>query len=524
MPEEDPQKHTIVIISDLHMGGSPPGHPASADLGTSICSSYEQLTSFIEWVSSRGSDAPIEMVLAGDVVDFLAEDTLDDGRNYSEVWTASESRAIEKLDRIVQRSRENFEKGPFDALRDLVTNGNRLVILIGNHDVELSLPSVRRRLRELVAPEGGADFEYIFDGEAYTIGDLLIEHGNRYDRFNQIDHNLLRQERALVSRGIPTEALTVGSDIFQAPPGTFLVIHLINKLKAKYRFRDLLKPETEAVIPLLLFLEPSCKPLLESILTLYPALQSLPSRGMQSAVVPKRPGDLRAEEAEPNASSTPTVDELLRNMLGSDSSEFIDQSQETDEDEGNMNARRSFRSAMGPVLDGLADFHSNLTTFISAIPKTRFHLLRRILLRALNENCFNSSVEAPEYHEAAEELSRHGRFSTVVFGHTHLPKKVPLHGGRATYYNCGTWADIIRLPPSLRYEDKFGLDAVEKFVSALRSNAYDKYITTMTTYVEVTMEGNCVRDSGLYVYCGESEPRVPFDEYQRRCARSEPTS
>lgn len=523
MLEENPQKRTIFVISDLHMGGSPPGHPAAADLGTSICSSYEQLTSFIEWVSSRGSDAPIEMVLAGDVVDFLAEDTLDDGRSYSEVWTASESRAIEKLDRIVQRSRENSEKGPFDALRDLVTNGNRLVILIGNHDVELSLPGVRRRLRELVAPEGGADFEYIFDGEAYTIGELLIEHGNRYDRFNQIDHNLLRQERSLVSRGIPTEALTAGSDIFQAPPGTFLVIHLINKLKAKYRFVDLLKPETEAVIPLLLFLEPSCKPILESILKLYPALQSLPSRGMQSAVVTKRAGDLRSE-AEPKTSSTLTVDDLLRNMLGPDSAEFIDQSQENGEDEGNMNARRTFKSAVGPVLDGFADFHSNLTTFISAIPKTRFHLLRRILLRALNENCFNSSVEAPEYRDAAEELSRHGRFSTVVFGHTHLPKKVPLHGGRATYYNCGTWADIIRLPPSLRYEDKYGLDAVEKFVSALRSNTYDEYITTMTTYVEVTMEGNRVRDSGLYVYCGEKEPRVPFAEYEQRGARSESAS
>lgn len=523
MLEENSQRRTIVVISDLHMGGSPPGHHAAADLGTSICSSYKRLTSFIEWVASRGGDTPIEMVLAGDVVDFLAEDTLADGRSYSEVWTASESRAIEKLDRIVHRSRENSEKGPFDALRDLVKNGNRLVILIGNHDVELSLPGVRRRLRELVAPAGGADFEYIFDGEAYAIGDLLIEHGNRYDRFNQIDHNLLRQERALVSRGITTETLTVGTDIFQAPPGTLLVIHLINKLKTKYRFVDLLKPETEAVIPLLLFLEPSCKPLLEAILKLYPAFRSISSRGLQSAVLPKRPGDLRAE-AELNASATPAVDELLRNMLGSDSAEFIDQIEHNYDDTGKMNARQSWKSAIGPVLDGLADLRFDLSNIMSAIPNTRFHLLRRILLRALNENCFNSSVEAPEYRDAAEELLRCGRFSTVVFGHTHLPKKVPLHGGRATYYNCGTWADIIRLPANLRHEDKRGLDTVKKFVSALRLNSYGEYITTITTYVEITMEGDRVCDSGLYVYCGEKEPRVPFDEYEQRFDRSESTS
>lgn len=523
MREDNVQQRIIVVISDLHMGGSPPGDPAAGDLGTSICSSYERLASFIEWVGSRGGDTPIELVLAGDVVDFLADDTFTDGRSYSEVWTTSESRAIEKLDRIVQRSRGNSKKGPFDALRDLVKKGNRLVILIGNHDVELSLPGVRRRLREHVAPEGGADFEYIFDGEAYTIGDLLIEHGNRYDRFNQIDHNLLRQERSLVSRGIPTETLTVGTELFQAPPGTFLVIHLINKLKTKYRFVDLLKPETEAVIPLLLFLEPSCKPLLEAILKLYPALRSLPSRGLQSAVLTKRAGDL-GPDARPNASSTPVVDELLQRMLGSDSIELIDQTQQDYDDAGNMNASRSSKSAISRVLDGLADFRFDLSTIMSAIPNTKFHLLRRILLRALNENCFNSSVEAAEYRDAAEELSRNGRFSTVIFGHTHLPKKVLLHEGRAKYYNCGTWADIIRLPANLRHEDERGLDAVEKFVSALRLNSYDEYVTTMATYVEVTMEGDRVHESGLYVYCGEEEPRVPLDEYEQRDVRTEATS
>lgn len=516
MLKENAQRRTIIVISDLHMGGSPPGHPTAADLGTSICSSYKRLTSFIEWVASRGGDTPIELVLAGDVVDFLADDTLEDGRSYSEVWTTCESRAIKKLDRIVQRSRENSDKGPFDALHDLVKNGNRLVILIGNHDVELSLPGVRRHLREYVAPVGGADFEYIFDGEAYTIGDLLIEHGNRYDRFNQIDHSSLRHERSLISRGILTETMTVGTELFQAPPGTLLVIHLMNKLKTKYRFVDLLKPETEAVIPLLLFLEPSCKPLLEAILKLYPAFRSLPSRGLKSPVLTKRAGDTKSR-VKPNASSTPTVDELLRKMLGPDSAEFIEQ--DYDDDSGNMSSSRSTKSAVGRVLDGLADFRFNMSTIMSAIPNTRFHLLRRILLRALNENCFDSSVEAAQYHDAAEELSRHDRFSTVVFGHTHLPKKVPLHGGRATYYNCGTWADIIRLPANLRHEDKRGLDAIEKFVTALRLNSYSEYVTTMTTYVEVTIEGNRVRDSGLYVYCGEQEPRVPFDEYEQRGAR-----
>src|SRR5262249_37777826 len=140
----------------------------------------------------------------------------------------------------------------FDALRTFTGRRGRLTLLLGNHDVELSFPQVRRRLFQYLDAEALTRITFIYDGEAYAVGDALIEHGNRYDGFNVIDHDRLRRVRSLQSRrqAIPPEYA------FAPPPGSRLVASIMNPIKQMYPFVDLLKPETEAVVPMLLALEP----------------------------------------------------------------------------------------------------------------------------------------------------------------------------------------------------------------------------------------------------------------------------
>ena len=54
--------------------------------------------------------------------------------------------------------------------------GGELTLLLGNHDLELSMPQVRLALAERLGSEGKR-FNFIFDGEAHVRGQLLIEHG-----------------------------------------------------------------------------------------------------------------------------------------------------------------------------------------------------------------------------------------------------------------------------------------------------------------------------------------------------------
>ncbi len=107
-------------------------------------------------------------------------------------------------------------RGVLAALRTLCTAGAHLSLLLGNHDVELALQRVRDWL---IAQLGGpaANLRLIYDGEAYTRGELLVEHGNRYDRWNQIDHSALRQECSTFSLGLPIDE-RLRSRFFFLPP------------------------------------------------------------------------------------------------------------------------------------------------------------------------------------------------------------------------------------------------------------------------------------------------------------------
>src|SRR5690554_6052527 len=120
----------VFVISDLHLGGESP----------SMMSKPEQLAEFIRGLSERLSNNDTgELVIAGDFIDFLA---VEDFKR----WTPDPDEAVAKL-------RETTEKPSpfapiFDALSELLASVSiqRLVILIGNHDTELTIPQVQAAL------------------------------------------------------------------------------------------------------------------------------------------------------------------------------------------------------------------------------------------------------------------------------------------------------------------------------------------------------------------------------------------
>jgi UDP-2,3-diacylglucosamine pyrophosphatase LpxH len=258
----------LFVISDLHLGGRPHSEEKDAPPGSQICTANLELISFIDWIGALEGDA-VELVVNGDIVDFLMED--DYGFNNQVVpWQPDENQVLERLKTIIERTRLANGRSPFDAMATLLEKGRSLTFMLGNHDVELSLPAVRRYLEDEVLKVGGhGRFRFIYDGEAYVKGDLLIEHGNRYDPWNIIDHSSLRQERSMLSRGWGANMRARPSGQFAPPPGSFMVTHVINQLKRQYRFVDLLKPENHAVVPILLAIHPNLKYVLASALQFF---------------------------------------------------------------------------------------------------------------------------------------------------------------------------------------------------------------------------------------------------------------
>src|SRR4051794_37756924 len=113
----------ILIISDLHLGGRPDEVDAPGKItlpGFQICHAHGELVGFVRWVMTQGQGMPpedLELVINGDLVDYLADDDLDGASLRAQVWTADEEQAIRKLDRIVKRTRVDGGDGVFQALK-----------------------------------------------------------------------------------------------------------------------------------------------------------------------------------------------------------------------------------------------------------------------------------------------------------------------------------------------------------------------------------------------------------------------
>ena len=92
----------IHVISDLHLGGeSEPGNR-----GFRICTHEAELASFIDSLTQLPGPA-IELVINGDVVDFLAERIGDKPPHFS-AFHYPEQNAVDCLDCIVERSADVF--------------------------------------------------------------------------------------------------------------------------------------------------------------------------------------------------------------------------------------------------------------------------------------------------------------------------------------------------------------------------------------------------------------------------------
>src|SRR5436190_11150565 len=118
----------LYVVSDLHIGGQK--QVDGTDFQMCRGPNRERLAQFCRWIRDDGKAAyDRHLVLAGDIVDFLAE------KDASESFVAFEPddrRASEKLLRILNASSEVW-----NALREFVESGGALTMMLGNHDIEL---------------------------------------------------------------------------------------------------------------------------------------------------------------------------------------------------------------------------------------------------------------------------------------------------------------------------------------------------------------------------------------------------
>lgn len=400
----------LYSVSDLHFGGAP---------GFQIFNQGARLAALIDHLQARPPERQVALVLNGDICDFLAE---------PDAAYLSPDRAVAMLERIMG---DDAFAPVFHALgRFARTPGRLLVLGLGNHDVELALPQVQEwLLRALCGDDAAARGRVLWamDGRGFTAqvgaARVFCSHGNEVDAWNLVDHQALGRVADAQARG-------------QAPPpwdpnaGTQLVIDVMNGIKRRFPFVDLLKPETRVVPPLLLALDPSSLGVLRRFgAILYRKVRGTLQSGFLSEPVPQDDGAEAALRAllTPRAASArhPSAEALLRQM----------------EDD--------FRAGRRP-LDVLGDARSEELLGAAQYVWDRLtgrppeEALRAALLDWLQGD---QSFELATRDETAQRLddATDPEVDFVIAGHTHLQRALPRRRGRGTYFNSGTWIRLIRL-------------------------------------------------------------------------------
>lgn len=457
--------HELFVISDLHIGGRA---GSDAERGSCINTHMPLLTQFVHAVAARSRALPlrVELVINGDFFDFLAEE-VPSGSPWS-AFIADADEALQVFTAIRARHRPFFK-----ALRALLRAGADLTLLLGNHDLELSLPAVRAELLAGLRTSGHGRVRFVYDGEAHGVGDVLIEHGNRYDGYNVVDFDGLREHRSALSRrGTLAAALA-----FEPPVGSRLVESVMNPIKRDYGFIDLLKPENEAVVPLLVALDPG---LLADMERLWRLARLKREAGFNTSKTPGEPA-WASQIGVPQAGSA-GPGSVLREMLA----DTLDSAELAQLEALAAEAEAAPASQIG-ALDGLRRAWSLLRQQVGGFEwDRRMNILLAALRRLQHDLSFDPGWETESLKQHVMALGRRG-FAVVVLGHTHLARQMSPAPG-LVYLNTGTWADLMRLPAGLFDADaRVARQVLDGFVVDLRAHHYTPYLAFTPSYAHVVV-------------------------------------
>jgi predicted phosphodiesterase len=435
------------VVSDLHLGGVAGFQMFSAGIQfKKLCENIAALTN---------NDNPTLLLINGDFVDFLAEPDANYWNGTTATWL---------LTNIA--GRREF-KPVFEGLQKFVSKpGSRLVIVLGNHDLELSLPDVKAKLVELIAgnvESRRSRIEFSLDGTGYRFqvgsATALATHGNEVDKSNFTRFDILNQ----IIRELQLDGVSQVAASWKPSAGTVFVIDAVNKLKKQFPFVDLLKPESVAFLCLVI-LAPSNLAMADEFASMV-ASTSLNERNRPAS-------ERRFLELDPADSDGPRLGGAA---LERKANAFVRKPNLNVDDliygstDGTLGVSDWIESARTAVTN-LADKSIRVVTDTGEWVGNRLSEASKIAHAAALRNALKLLVEneSPQVRTAGEAdldlLKVVKRNYDVVFaGHTHARRFCSVGTNVRHFVNTGTWAGLM----SIRAEDVSNSDRFRKIYDLL---------------------------------------------------------
>ncbi len=430
-----PTYSELYVVSDIHLGGRRDAHD-----NFQIFNRGERLGNLARYIAEQRKDENVALVLLGDIIDSLAEDEVPG------YIAADSDTALRMMDHLYQDS--SF-RPVWDSLGDFVNIPKRhLVFVVGNHDIELALPVVENSIRERLA--GGnenaqARIHFATHGGGFGCriagARIFCTHGNELDKWNWVDYSPLGQLANAINAG-----RTVDMSKWKPNAGTRLVVDVMNAIKRRYPFVDLLKPEVAAVAAVILALDKEVFDHVD-LEEVFPLLRDK----KQGELVTKNllgPTEMYPSSVPPSVTANEAAEQLLgpslreaiqdeRKSTGGAFEDDLLLAAEEAVSEG-TSATKMAASEGAPETLGIWDIVAGWVGLVS-----KEEGLRRALKDWLKDDTTFEVDKEDEYYRTMKE--RVGdQIDFVITGHSHKPRALKLDGSRY-YYNCGTWIRTLRL-------------------------------------------------------------------------------
>ncbi len=364
----------VYSISDLHLSVG----------GPSATSDVELLADVVRELRGASTHQRAALVLNGDIVDFL---------DIEPVTVFDFDGAASKLDRVFASNAR------FWAELEVFASEQTVVLTLGNHDIELTLPQCRAMLRKRLGPR----VLLAFEGAGYRcrVGgcNVLFTHGNNEDPWNAVDLEALGAAASASAAGVRPLP-------WESNEGSKLVVEMLNEQKARHPFMDYLKPEGPWLLGLFERLGYGSK------ISIY--------SGMISRQVSAKVGFASRRTAQ-------------RYFLGGES-EVADI--QYDAEELMWDARRGARG--GPGFDPSGNL--GLGRASAAKPEEVTEYVRTQMQDQGRQATFEVNASDELYGALREKIG--SEIHVLVCGHTHL-RRAWRDSAQRAYFNTGTWLRLM---------------------------------------------------------------------------------
>lgn len=177
------------IISDLHLCEAEPEHPRFPlwkKFKTKAFFFDDVFASFLKEIESRAKNEKVELILNGDIFDFDSVLKLPEDPVFKIHYLEKKRGLFPRAERSRFKIKVILEDHSMwvDALRDFLSRGNKVIFVMGNHDLELQFSEVQEEIIKAIDPDKTHNHHIRFVEWFYISNeDTLIEHGNQYDPY-----------------------------------------------------------------------------------------------------------------------------------------------------------------------------------------------------------------------------------------------------------------------------------------------------------------------------------------------------